>query len=278
MSNAELVARFVQAREDARLDNELGGPRRCTDKVIQAYRFCNVQREDDKVTRWLKKYWRDPYWQHPNFIPAMILARMVNWPPTLARIGFPEMWYEQTIIDTIHECAMDGKAWTGAYVITTCGRPMDKATYVVGTAAQALAMPTYQPRPENTLDGLWTSLRGHDGLGAGFIAAQVVADVKYTPLLQNAPDWWTWAVPGPGSRRGLNRYFGDPINQKWSLENWQEGLAYMIDEVQPLLPNHGPYHAQDWQNVMCEFDKWMRVRKGEGRPRSRYTPDTSYDI
>ena len=278
MSNAELVARFVQAREDARLDNELGGPRRCTDKVIQAYRFCNVQREDDKVTRWLKKYWRDPYWQHENFIPAMILARMVNWPPTLAYMNFPLVWDENHIVHCIHSMASRGKAWTGAYVITTCGRPMDKATYVVQTAAQALGLPTYQPRPENTLDGLWTSLRGHDGLGAGFIAAQVVADVKYTPLLQDAPDWWTWAVPGPGSRRGINRYYELPLSTKLGNKEWLAHLHEMIEQVTPLLPDHGPYHAQDWQNVMCEFDKWMRVRKGEGRPRSRYTPDTSYDI
>ena len=278
MSNAELVARFVQAREDARLDNELGGPRRCTDKVIQAYRFCNVQREDDKVTRWLKKNWRDPYWQHPNFIPAMILARMVNWPPTLSYIGFPKEWDDGAIIASIHEKALQGKAWTGAYVITTCGRTMDKATYVVGTAAQALGLPTYQPRPENTLDGLWTSLRGHDGLGAGFIAAQVVADVKYTPLLQNAPDWWTWAVPGPGSRRGINRYYNLSLNNKMSDSVWKRHLDNMMYEVAPLVPTFARCHAQDWQNIMCEFDKWMRVRKGEGRPRSRYTPDTSYDI
>lgn len=279
MTNAELVAHFVTQREAARKDHDEGIKAfYCTDPIINTYRFCNVQREDDKVTRWLKKYWRDPYWQDSHFIPAMILARMVNWPPTLTEIGFPEVWDDDHIVQTIHSVQSRGKAWTGAYVITTCGARMDKALYVVQTASQALAMPPYHPRPENTLDGLWTSLRGLDGLGAGFLAAQVVADVKYTPLFKNAPDWWTFAVPGPGSRRGLNRYLDRELNASWPEQTWKGGLDRMIKEVTPLLPDLGPYHAQDWQNVMCEFDKWMRVRLGEGRPRSLYKPDTAYDI
>jgi len=266
-----LVAEFVMQREAAKIGE-------CTDPIINLYRFCNVRREDDRVTRWLKKHWRDPHWKHPNFIPAMILARMVNWPPTLEKIGFPEDWDNDHIIQTIHTAQSLGKAWTGAYVITTCGAAMDKATYVVGTAAQALVLPVYAPRPENTLDGLWTSLRGLDGLGAGFLAAQVVADVRYTPLLQRASDWWTFAVPGPGSRRGLNRYYERTLNAPWPEQTWKGGLERMRQEVTPLLPSMAPIHSQDWQNVMCEFDKWMRVRTGEGRPRSKYRPETAYDI
>ncbi len=33
---------------------------------------------------------------------------------------------------------------------------------------------------------------------------------------------------------------------------------------------HG-LHAQDLQNCLCEFDKWMRVRLGEGKPKRRST-------
>ena len=76
----------------------------------------------------------------------------------------------------------------------------------------------------------------------------------------------------------INRYYELPLSTKLGNKEWLAHLHKMINDVQLLLPDHGPYHAQDWQNVMCEFDKWMRVRKGEGRPRSRYTPDTSYDI
>ena len=32
---------------------------------------------------------------------------------------------------------------------------------------------------------------------------------------------------------------------------------------------HG-LRAQDLQNCLCEFDKWMRVRLGEGKPKRRF--------
>jgi hypothetical protein len=202
---------------------------------------------------------------------------MVNWPPTLKEIGYPTKWDTEQIIHTIHRVAGAGKAWSSAYVITTCGKAMDKALYVVGTVCQRALLPMYRPMATDTLDSFWTRLKGIDGLGAGFLAAQVVADVKYTPLLDKASDWWTWAVPGPGSKRGLNRYFEWGINTNWSTEKWQAGLAEMIREVTPLLPvGLQNIHAQDWQNVMCEYDKWKRVKHGEGRPRQRYTRSDAY--
>jgi hypothetical protein len=33
---------------------------------------------------------------------------------------------------------------------------------------------------------------------------------------------------------------------------------------------------QDWQNVMCEFDKYMRVKLGQGRPRAGYNPSPDF--
>jgi len=270
-----LLTHFILQREMARQNHDAGKPQPfCDDPIINTYRFCNVRREDDKVTRWLKKHWRDPYWDYRTFVPAMILARMVNWPPTLKYVGFPKEWDDGHIVASIQECATRGKAWTGAYVITTCGVSMDKAEYVVRTASQALAMPPYHTSRVNSLEGLWTSLKGIQGLGAGFLAAQVVADLKYTPLFKYAPDWWTFAAPGPGSRRGVNRYFALPLHTKLSNQEWLRHLRLIVNDQK----EHIKLHAQDWQNVMCEYDKYVRVKKGEGRPRSRYTPDQSYDI
>lgn len=277
MGLASECAYFIEQRELARVNHDKGGPRPwCADPVITQYRFCNVKREDDKVTRWLKKHWREPHWNHENFVPAMILARMVNWPPTLEAIGYPEKWDEGHIVRTINQQKKLGKAWTGAYVITTCGQAMDKALYVAQTAGQAVGLPPYQRGSAVSLQAVWTSLRGHDGLGAGFIAAQVVADLKNTPLLEDAPDWWDWAAPGPGSRRGINRYFGLALQHHMTDEEWLERLWIVRNEVIPMTGLK--LHAQDWQNVMCEFDKHQRAKRGEGRPRSLYRPDNNYEI
>jgi hypothetical protein len=278
LGNAAEVRYWIDQRERARQMRNLDAKRPyCDDPIINEYRFCNVRREDDRVTRWLKKYWRDPYWEHPNFIPAMLLARMVNWPPTLEAIGFPEKWDSKAIVDIIHDVASRGKAWTSAYVITTCGKRVDKAVYVVeGVCGAARAIP--RPGPDATLQAVWTKLRAIDGLGAGFLAAQVVADLKYTPILEDAPDWWSWAVPGPGSRRGINRYFNEHPDHPMTDEVWKDALDVMISEVQPILPKAvGRLHAQDWQSVMCEYSKWKRIKEG-GRGKQRYKPSNEYVV
>lgn len=281
MENSRIkeVAYWVNERERIREAHDAGLPRPWTnDKIFRKYRFCNVRREDDKVTRWVKKHWRDPYSGHPNMVMAMLLARMVNWPPTLHHIGFPKVWHPQRVIDAIH--SMEGKAWSAAYIVSTCGESMDKAAYVVRTVNLLQGRAGYYPRTGDTLAAVWTRLCGIKGLAAGFIAAQVVADLKYdlqNPL-SDASDWWTWAVPGPGSKRGLNRFCNRPTNAPWKLKEWQDCLAQMIDQVAPHVVGGGRIHAQDWQNTMCEYDKYMRVKLGEGVPRKGYAPETAYEV
>ena len=41
-----------------------------------------------------------------------------------------------------------------------------------------------------------------------FQAGQNVAAIKYVEPFLSAPDWWTWAYPGDGSRMGLNIVLG----------------------------------------------------------------------
>jgi len=276
---AERIAAFILERESIRHKKESGGKRPWTDNEILAkYRFCNVQREDDKVTRWLKKHWRDPFAGHKNMTAALLLARMINWPPTLEWMGFPDKWDPERMVDCIHDIHKKGKAWSSAYIVSTCGEKIDKAVYVVRTASVVQGRPWYTPNVGDTLDSVWTKLRTVNGLGAGFIAAQVVADLKYCDeSLMKAEDWWTWAVPGPGSRRGLNRYYGHLLESSWTTAGWQSALQLMINAVSPLI-GRMELHAQDWQNCLCEWDKYERTRLGQGKPRAGYTPSSTYSV
>jgi hypothetical protein len=36
----------------------------------------------------------------------------------------------------------------------------------------------------------------------------------------------------------------------------------------------GDLHAQDLQNCLCELDKYLREKLGEGHPKRRFTPRT----
>ncbi|MDI9336599.1 MAG: putative DNA base hypermodification protein, partial [Gammaproteobacteria bacterium] len=56
------------------------------DPIFQNHRFCNVYRELDKVTVWIKDNLREPYKDHPYLWFFLAAARQINWPDTLAEL------------------------------------------------------------------------------------------------------------------------------------------------------------------------------------------------
>jgi hypothetical protein len=105
-----------------------------------------------------------------------------------------------------------------------------------------------------------------------FLSAQVIADLKYTPWLADAPDWWSWAASGPGSRRGLNLVCGFPAEQPWREDRWFDMLTLLREDIKKDLRKSQilEMHAQDTQNCLCEYSKWYKVSRGVGRPRALY--------
>jgi hypothetical protein len=108
------------------------------------------------------------------------------------------------------------------------------------------------------------------------MAGQVVADLTYTPLLRGAYDLLTWAPQGPGSRRGFNRLLGRPLKAKIPEAEWSERLQGWREQVAEATELGDSLNLMDLQNCLCETDKYLRVKNGEGRPRSRYKPETAY--
>jgi len=246
------------------------------DPILQQWRFCNVYRELDKETVAIKNLWRDPYRDEPDLWFAMVVARLVNWSPTLRELGYPaSRWNPEKFVKTIQGIQQrGGKAWGGAYIVSTNGESGDKAEYIAHKVLTPLwkDRKDLRPQPHDTLGTFFHRLLPYNGMGT-FIAAQVVADLKYVEPLSAAEDWWTFAASGPGSRRGLNRVFNAHPNTPWNTKrNWHAHLMELKKAIDPLIQKAGllPIHAQDLQNCLCEFDKYERVRLGEGYPRARY--------
>jgi hypothetical protein len=132
----------------------------------------------------------------------------------------------------------------------------------------------YGPRPNDTLSSFANRLAAAPFMGT-FYSGQVVADLKYAQL-RDAPDWHTFAMSGPGSRRGLDRLQGKPPRKYWPSEAaWYSEFRQLYDAVrEPIRQATGlGLHAQDCQNALCEFDKYLRLQNGEGeRSVRRYTP------
>lgn len=264
---------WIVDREDARIGKSLNLPKPWTkNRIIQQYKFCNVRREDDRVTLWIKENWRDKFEGHPNMWFAMCVARIFNWPETLDMLEFPELPFEDLIGHWRGQLkwARDKqkkKIFTGAYLVSTNGVSMDKVDYVLDIVLTPLWKSGRAPVDLETLEEYHKYLTQFNGLGS-FMAGQVIADLKYTPVLAHAPDWWDFAPLGPGSTRGLNRYFGR--NTKASLKQSQGLKEMKLLQVQVENRLGLKLDIHDVQNCCCEYDKYERVKLGEGKPRSLY--------
>lgn len=271
------LALFIKERERIR-ENRLTGMQKpwTQDEILQQYRFCNIHREDDTVTRWIATYWRNPHKGEADNWFAMAVARWINWPDTLTRIGYPIPWRPDRVLQRLNTMQAGGaKVWTTAYLVSTHGSPSDnKAAFVVQDILEPLwqARKGIRPREGDTLQSFAGRLNSIKHQGS-FMTGQIVADAKYdkhSPLW-TASDWHTWAISGPGSRRGLNRVCGRDKNASWPEREWLEHLMILSAALEPMLrPYAIELHAQDLQNCLCEFDKYERARLGEGRPRNNY--------
>lgn len=114
----------------------------------------------------------------------------------------------------------------------------------------------------------------HGLVGWGpFMAGQVVADLRHTRYLWDAPDVGKWAPVGPGSARGLNRLAGRPVGQSVSQSQGLEEMLQLQAVVNASTAEWVPeIELHDIQNVLCETDKYLRVKAGHGKPRSKYVP------
>lgn len=268
----ENLVYWINERERIRQKKEAGLPRPWSDDpVFNSVYFCNVRRENDKVTKWIRDFY-SPYVEHPMFEYNIILSRFVNWPATLNLIGFMEEHNREYLFDCFAQAEKEqSKVWGGAYIITTHGLPMGKAQYlidrVLNGAWQALgATPTRGRYP--TSGPLLAARHGQlmclEGLGS-FLAAQAIADLKntYEHPLQEAPDWWTWCAPGPGSLRGIKWALGRsviPTRFLYEASILHDSMEYDIPRI----------CMQDFQNCLCEFDKYMRVKTNSGRSKRGY--------
>lgn len=240
------------------------------DPILRAYRFCNVYRELDTQTQWLRKNWE---WNEPDYWFACVVFRLTNWYETAEQLGYPVPWNRKKFIDVITKRKAVGlKVYSGAYTISTNGVAMEKHLYL---AEKLTAIWNDRDKIRHTegepLQSFYERLIKYDCMGT-FLAAQVVADMKFAGSGRTVPDWWTFVAPGPGSERGLNRVMQRPADTRWPQGVWHSAFAQLYAAISPMVIKAKLPHlsAQDLQNCLCEFDKYQRVLLNEGRPRSTY--------
>ncbi len=280
-----MLVYWIHERELIRESRASGSPPPWTaDPVLASRRFCNVRREDDRVTRWIRENVREPYAGHPFLWLMLCMCRIVNWPDAIAElIEAPSAWPidddfdpEATALALARRAGRGDKTYTAAYVVPAPSeRGASKHRYIALTMVGDL----WRRRGEfgpwyfsgATLEETHRRIRMSRGWG-DFLAYQAVVDMRFCPsLLAHAPDVTTWAAAGPGSIRGLNRIHGRPVATKLrQADALRELLA-----VRRLLANEHDIDLDlsDVPNVLCEVDKYLRVSSGDGDTRQRFSPE-----
>lgn len=255
------------------------------DRVLAGYKFCNVYREQDTVTRWIRENWcGGQFAPHKNLWFAMCIARQINWPPALAAIGFPWEWKPDEALAILQNRAQrKEKNYSSAYMLTAQGfTGVDKPTITVKHVLQSVYNKAWkQPPPFTSLEAAFNWFLEPEpklyGWGP-FTAYEVVTDLRHTRYLSEAPDIQTWANAGPGAKRGLNRLYKRPLDYKFvgvqALHEMRELLAWLKCERDTnLLPQ---LEMRDVEHVCCELDKYFRaeeqIAKGIPVTIEKYTP------
>jgi len=262
--------KFISERHQIYLNRQTGMSFPWTeDEILQTYSFCNVFRELDTVTIWLRENWREPYADHPNLPFAMAMARQINWTETLSEIGFPEEWNPEHAKNVMRARQLKKeKVYTGAYMLTgTLGGPK------IDQTIDKILTPLYEDQPEidnDSLENTWREYLRYKGF-AKFISYEVVTDLRHTKHLNQAKDIMTWANAGPGAKRGLNRIFERDIKTPLKNEQSNHEMMDLLDISVEMLEPHVPaLEMRDIEHSLCEFDKYERTRLNQGRPRAKY--------
>lgn len=286
---------WIRERHAIYEKKEAGLPRPWTDdEVLQRYFFTNPYRENDRVTKWFKQHIREPLRGSGEVLFATIAFRWFNKPETgqvllqgakgpLGPDCLLRNWRTPVAKSRLNKLSNNGRqaVFTGAYIIMSPQgtKKIDGICGLVGDMWKARHRLLEVAREEGTLEGLWRSLITYPYLG-GFMAYEIVTDIRHTDLLKDAPDVDTWCNPGPGCCRGLLRVLGQtpPTNKTGGTKRHglklppgtQETMLGLLQLVRKNLPHMPKFEMREVEHSLCEFDKYERMLWEQGRSKRMY--------
>jgi hypothetical protein len=311
LSPPERFLYWIQERYAIALRRAAGEPKPWTDDaILQQYFFTHPYREMDKVTVWFRENVREPLRDDPRVVFATVAFRWFNLPTTgdillrcskfgdkghyIKRGAWPTRptiddfrdnllvnWYAPTVLNALSRARSRGnQIFTGAYLINSPGGEPKLEAIVrrINNVWEARGELEAAWDPRVTMEGVHAGLTAFDGMG-GFMAYEVVCDLRWTYFLENAPDKLTWCHVGPGARRGLYRVLGIDFPKGNNASGCPRLLKPVEEtaEMQKLLAmmrrklrGMPPFEMREVEMSLCEVDKYERALWGDGRLKRRY--------
>ena len=267
---------WIEERERIRhLKEELKqDPPWTEDPILKEFKFCQVFREDDRTTRWFRTHMREPLRNSPEVFMATIAFRFFNLIETGRTLLDNNLHIDWDRPKAIEEIKKNPKWITGAYIVKSPNR-MDKVTGVTECVSHLWddrENIIKQLESFTTLEEAWRFLMQYPYIGP-FVSYEMVTDLRHTYLLENATDICSWGNPGPGAMRGLNRLTGRPLEfckRSWDWHSEMLDLYDWCSQKLDLSKLNYPFEMREVEGGLCEFDKYSRILKGQGRTRSVY--------
>lgn len=272
-------AYWINERHKIYLRKEAGEPKPWTeDKILQRYKFTNAFRQLDRGT--------------------VALHDMIDNHTDLTLVFFNIVWYRLFNLG-IHASKDTGgvgwvtnykdledyickrkrthkKIFTGAHMTTGIAFEEKHISYLRACKEAWNRRHEFTSfiRDNGTMEGVYEELLNLYMVGK-FIAYELVCDFRFTTLLYAAPDKNSWANTGPGAQRGLKRLGFAHKNQDEGCKSMLElyiDLTCLTEQMlsAEVMSGNPPFEMREIEHSLCEFDKYCRVKFGEGRPRSRY--------
>jgi len=261
--------RIRHLKEDLKQD-----PPWTEDPILKEFKFCQVFREDDRTTRWFRTHMREPLRNSPEVFMATIAFRFFNLIETGRTLLDNNLHIDWDRPKAIEEIKKNPKWITGAYIVKSPNR-MDKVTGVTECVSHIWddrENIIKQLESFTTLEEAWRFLMQYPYIGP-FVSYEMVTDLRHTYLLENATDICSWGNPGPGAMRGLNRLTGRPLEfckRSWDWHSEMLDLYDWCSQKLDLSKLNYPFEMREVEGGLCEFDKYSRILKGQGRTRSVY--------
>ena len=285
-ASVERFYRFMNEREAIRIRRQTQpfGPW-TSDPILQQYKFTNVKREHDRTSRMLRQgFYSHGY--HCNDRGVILfncaLARYFGTWEFAVSLGWQDRFLPGRIKNHARKRMNEGaRVFTGAYVITNGGISGSKIDVVVDHYLTALWKKRNLITAYNEMESVHKALSTVEGFGGtGFMGKETLMDACYTRFwnmlskdtMTRPADYDTWTPIGPGSKRGAARVAG--VNTEAPGPDFTLSVCRQIFALRKQFWKHPKTKLElpDIQFQLCEFDKYERVRLGEGRPRSLFKP------
>lgn len=292
MKHADDFFRYSRERHNVYLLRSRGAPPPWTDDpVISTCSFTNIFRELDRVTIWFRQNIRDPLRGQPDVVPATAVFRWFNRITTgevIAPYLVGKRWSSELVKRDVLAALPKGPWVTGSYMVHS-PYGCDKLTGMLEYCdkffgwwdAHGEELFFNDGKPLLNMEEAHRLLLPHDGF-AGFTAYEVITDLRYAGALRPV-DRMTWAHAGPGATRGGSRVlFGEPDLLSQGNRDHQAQLRELMRGllIKSRKPQYWPQDDPDWprwemrevEHTLCEWDKYERVRRQQGRAKRTFRP------